>query len=170
MLWQGKASCGGEVHSQNCGRYGSAAVTSYDGIFRILAFLTAVEARSKPKQDKGGMPDKPGYRQNTAAGKGLPRFQVCYGLESWLRCVCQREGNNSCRNSFSGIRKVLPESKQPDSGFSNFLRTEDAGAKSKQEKGPAPSRRPWIRRRGSARLRLQGNYGKRRVVRTSATG
>ena len=40
MLRQGKAKCGGEVHSQNCGRCGSAAVTSHEG-------KTAVEGQLK---------------------------------------------------------------------------------------------------------------------------
>lgn len=38
MLWQGKAGYGGEVHSQNCGRYGSAAVTGHEGNSENICF------------------------------------------------------------------------------------------------------------------------------------
>ena len=38
MLWQGKARDVGEVHSQNCGRCGSAAVNSYIGGWKNATF------------------------------------------------------------------------------------------------------------------------------------
>ncbi len=38
MLRQWKARYGGEVHSQNCGRYGSAAVTSHEENSKNICF------------------------------------------------------------------------------------------------------------------------------------
>lgn len=100
---------------------------------------------SKVKRDKGGMPDEPGHRQKLRQAKSLPQLTWCYGFGIWLRTVCQSRGYERCPNAFSGIRKVLPEEKRTDSVFSNFLRAVEVGSKIKREKGPASSRRPWVR-------------------------
>ena len=90
---------------------------------------------SKVKRDKGGMPDEPGHRQKLRQAKSLPQLTWCYGFGFWLRTVCQSREYERCPNAFSGIRKVLPEEKRPNSGFSNFLRAVEVGSKIKREKG-----------------------------------
>ena len=90
---------------------------------------------SKVKRDKGGMPDEPGHRQKLRQAKSLPQLTRCYEFEIELPIVCRTEGKERHRNSFSGIRKVLPEEKRPDSGFPNFLRAVEVGSKIKREKG-----------------------------------
>ena len=77
---------------------------------------------SKVKRDKGGMPDEPGHRQKLRQAKSLPQLTRCYDFRKVLRNVCRSEGKERHRNSFSVIRKVLPEGKRPDSGFPNFLK------------------------------------------------
>ena len=91
------------------------------------------------------MPDEPGHRQKLRQAKSLPQLTRCYGFGKVLRTVCQSEGKERCHNSFSGIRKLLPKAKWTDSGFPNFLRTDEVGSKIKREKGPASRRRPWVR-------------------------
>ena len=100
---------------------------------------------SKLKRDKGGMLDEPGHRQKLRQAKSLPQLTRCYGFGIWLRNVYQSKEYERHHNAFSVIRKVLPEEKRPDSGFPNFLRTDEVGSKIKREKGPASSRRPWVR-------------------------
>ena len=100
---------------------------------------------SKVKRDKGGMPDEPGHRQKLRQAKSLPQLTRCYGFGIWLRNVYQSKGKERRSNTSSVIRKVLPEEKRPDSGFPNFLRTDEVGSKIKREKGPASSRRPGVR-------------------------
>ena len=100
---------------------------------------------SKVKRDKGGMPDEPGNRQKRRQAKAFRRLKRCYDFGKVLRTVCRSEGKERHRNSFSFIRKVLPEGKRPESGFPNFWRTVEVGSKIKREKGPASRRRPWVR-------------------------
>lgn len=100
---------------------------------------------SKVKRDKGGMPDEPGNRQKRRQAKAFRRLKRCYDFRKVLRSVCQSKGYERYPNAFSVIRKVLPEKKRPDSGFSNFLRADEVGSKIKREKGPASCRRPWVR-------------------------
>ena len=100
---------------------------------------------SKVKRDKGGMPDEPGNRQKRRQAKAFRRLKRCYDFEKVLRSVCQSKEYERYPNAFSGIQKVLPEKKRPDSGFPNFLRTVEVGSKIKREKGPASSRRPGVR-------------------------
>lgn len=110
----------------------------------VVAFLQNFGG-SKVKRDKGGMPDEPGNRQKRRQAKAFRRLKRCYDFRKVLRTVSRSEGKERHRNSFSGIRKVLPEEKRPDSGFPNFLRTNEVGSKIKREKGPASRRRPWVR-------------------------
>lgn len=100
---------------------------------------------SKVKRDKGGMPDEPGNRQKRRQAKASRRLKRCYDFGKVLQTVCRSEGKERHCNSFAGIRKVLPEGKQLDSGFPNFLRAVEVGSKIKREKGPASRRRPWVR-------------------------
>ena len=100
---------------------------------------------SKVKRDKGGMPEEPGHRQKLRQAKSLPQLTRCYGFGFWLRTVCRSKGKARSFNAFSVIRKALPEEKRPDSGFPNFLRTDEVGSKIKREKGPASRRRPGVR-------------------------
>ena len=109
-----------------------------------VAFLQKFEG-SKVKRDKGGMPGEPGNRQKRRQAKAFRRLKRCYGFEKVLRSVCQSKGYERYPNAFSGIQKVLPEEKRPDSGFPNFLKPDEVGSKIKREKGPASSRRPWVR-------------------------
>ena len=109
-----------------------------------MAFLQ-IFGGSKIKRDKGGMPDEPGHRQKLRQAKSLPQLTRCYDFGKVLRTVCQSEGKERHRNSFSGIRKVLPEGKRPVPGFPNFLRTVGVRSKIKREKGPASRRRPGVR-------------------------
>ena len=109
-----------------------------------VAFLQ-IFGGSKRKRDKGGMPDEPGHRQKLRQAKSLPQLTRCYEFEIVLPIVCRSEGKERHRNSFSGIRKVLPGKRRPDPGFPNFLRADEVGSKIKREKGPASSRRPWVR-------------------------
>ena len=91
------------------------------------------------------MPDEPGHRQKLRQAKSLPQLTRCYEFEIVLPIVCRSEEKERHRNSFSGIRKVLPGKRGPDPGFPNFLRADEVGSKIKREKGPASSRRPWVR-------------------------
>ena len=100
---------------------------------------------SKVKRDKGGMPDEPGHRQKLRQAKSLPQLTRCYDFGKVLRTICRSKGYKRCPNAFSVIRKLLPKEKRPDSGFPNFLRTDEVGSKIKREKGPASSRRPGVR-------------------------
>ena len=86
-----------------------------------VAFLQ-IFGGSKIKRDKGGMPGRPGNRQKRRQAKAFRRLKRCYDFRKVLRTVCQSEGKERHRNSFSGIPKVLPERKQPDPGFPNFLK------------------------------------------------
>ena len=63
---------------------------------------------SKVKRDKGGMPDEPGNHQKRRQAKAFRRLKRCYDFRKVLRTVCQSEGKERHRNSFSGIPKVLP--------------------------------------------------------------
>ena len=63
---------------------------------------------SKVKRDKGGMPGRPGNRQKRRQAKAFRRLKRCYDVRKVLRTVCQSEGKERHRNSFSGIPKVLP--------------------------------------------------------------
>ena len=109
-----------------------------------VAFLQNFSG-SKVKRDKGGMPGRPGNRQKRRQAKAFRRLKRCYDFRKVLRNVCRSEGKERHRNSFSDIRKVLPGERQPDPGFSNFLKALRVGSKIKREKGPASSRRPWVR-------------------------
>ena len=91
------------------------------------------------------MPDEPGHRQKLRQAKSLPQLTRCYDFGKVLRTICRSKGYKRCPNAFSVIRKLLPMEKRPDSGFPNFLRTVEVGSKIKREKGPASSRRPWVR-------------------------
>ena len=86
-----------------------------------VAFLQ-IFGGSKIKRDKGGMPDEPGHRQKLRQAKSLPQLTRCYEFEIELLFVCQSEGKERRGNTYSVIRKVLPEGKRPDSGFPNFLK------------------------------------------------
>ena len=77
---------------------------------------------SKVKRDKGGMPEEPGHRQKLRQAKSLPQLTRGYEFEIELLFVCQSEGKERRGNTYSVIRKVLPEGKRPDSGFPNFLK------------------------------------------------
>ena len=57
----------------------------------------------------------------------------------------RKSGIRKTRQSFLGNTKVLPIEKRSNSGFPNFLRADEVGSKIKREKGPASSRRPWVR-------------------------
>ena len=109
-----------------------------------MAFLQ-IFGGSKVKRDKGGMPDEPAHRQKLRQAKSLPQLTRCYEFEIELLFVCQSEGKERRGNTYSVIRKVLPEGKRPDSGFPSFLRAAEVGSKIKREKGPASSRRPGVR-------------------------
>ena len=50
----------------------------------------------------------PAYRQKLRQAKSLPQLTRCYDFRKVLRTVCQSEGKERHRNSFSGIPKVLP--------------------------------------------------------------
>ena len=83
MLRQGKAKCGGEVHSQNCGRCGSAAVTSHEGKTAVEGQLKLGRNASRIKAVCRTSPATAQIPQQAMAFRGskcVTVFEVGYGV------------------------------------------------------------------------------------------
>ena len=111
----------------------------------FLNFLGTKKARSKVKRDKGGMPGKSGHRQKLRQAKAFRSSRWCYDFGFVLQKLCQAGSKAGHSSIFPVSQKVLPDGKHPISGFPNFWEQKNVGSKIKREKGPASSRRPWVR-------------------------
>ena len=91
------------------------------------------------------MPGEPGHRQNLRQAKAFLSSRWCYDFGIALQKVCPVREIDGHRSIFSVLRKVLPDGKRLISEFPNFWERKNVGSKIKREKGPASSRRPWVR-------------------------